>query len=105
MLASGAMCDIIKNSGKEQTFHDESVERANDTGHRFFDLIEVDIAEKTLRTAAVAGVITYAPNPAQLRSERKRERQKKEDTEFERAMKYACQIMHLLDNGKRNSNS
>jgi hypothetical protein len=31
--------------------------------------------------------------PAQLRSERKRERQKKEDTEFERAMKYACQIM------------
>jgi hypothetical protein len=41
------MCGIIKNSGKEQTFHHESVERANDTGHRFFDLLEVDIAEKT----------------------------------------------------------
>ena len=52
----GAMRGIIKNSGKEQTFHDESVacERANNTGRRFFDLIEVDIEEKSLRTATAA---------------------------------------------------
>ena len=43
----GVMCGILKNSGKEQTFHGEIFERTNDTGRRFFDLIEVFIAEKT----------------------------------------------------------
>ena len=46
----GSMCDIIKNSGKEQTFHGESVgrEHTNNTGRRFFDLFEVDVAKKSL---------------------------------------------------------
>ena len=92
------MPGIIKNSGKERTFHGKSVarEHANNTGHRFFDLLEVDIAGKSLRAAAVAGVITYGPNLAQLRSERERllrEQAEKEDSEFMRAMKYACQMM------------
>jgi hypothetical protein len=91
------MCDIIKNSGKEQTFHGESVarEHVNDKSCRFLDLIVGDITEKTLLVAAVAGV-TYGPNLAQIRSEREwllREKVEKEGTPFDPVMEYACQTM------------
>jgi hypothetical protein len=107
------MCGVIKNSGKEQTFHGERVarEHGKDTGRRFYDLMEADIAEKTLLAAAVAGVNYYGPNIAQISRERERllrEQAEKEVTAFERAMTYACQMMqkeNLLDNGKRKSNS
>ena len=87
------MCVIIKNSGKEQTFHSESVarEHANNTGHRFFDLLEVDITVKVLRAATVSGVRTYGPNLAQLRRECERllrKQTEKEDSVFMRVMKY-----------------
>jgi hypothetical protein len=94
----GAMRGIIKNSGKEQIFHDESVacERANNTGRRFFDLIEVDIAEKSLRACAALGIKRYGPDLAHIRSERERllrEQAEMEDMQFEHAMTYACQMM------------
>ena len=68
----GAMRGIIKNSGKEQTFHSESVahEHANNAGRRSFDLIEVDIAERSLRACAAAGIKRYGPDLAHIRSER-----------------------------------
>ena len=70
----GVMRGIIKNSGKKQTSHSESVarEHANNAGRRFFDLIEVDIAEKSLRAVTAAGIIRYGPDLAHIRSERKR---------------------------------
>jgi hypothetical protein len=94
----GAMRGILKNSGKEQTFHSESVarEHANNAGRRFFDLIEVDIAEKSLRACDAAGIKRYGPDLAHIRSERERllrEQAEKEDMQFERAMTYACQMM------------
>ena len=96
----GAMRGIIKNSGKEQIFHDESVacERANNTGRRFFDLIEVDIAERSLRVCTAAGIKRYGPDLAHIRSERERllreqAENENEDMQFERAMEYACQMM------------
>ncbi len=56
------MRGILKNNGNEQAFHGESVTRdhGKDIGRRFFELIEVDTAEKSLRS------------------------------QFEFAMKYAC---------------
>ena len=94
----GDMRGILKNSGKEQTFHSESVarEHANNAGRRFFDLIEVDIAEKSLRACATAGIKRYGPDLAHIRRERERllrEQAEKEDMQFERAMTYACQMM------------
>ena len=70
----GVMCVIIKNSGQEQTFHGESVarEHVNNTGHRFFELFEVDISEKSLRSATVAGIKRYGPDLVHLKSERER---------------------------------
>ena len=89
----GVMRGILKNSGKEQTFYGESVarEHANNAGRRFFDLIEVDIAEKSLRACTAAGIKTYGPNLAQLRSERERllrEQTEKEDIQFQNVMTY-----------------
>jgi hypothetical protein len=99
------MRDILKNSGKEQTFHGESVarEHGKDIGRTFFDLIEVDIAEKTLRAAVVVGINYYGPNLANISRERERllmeqAEKEKEDMQFELVMKYACQMMQ-----KRNS--
>ena len=94
----GAMRGILKNSGKEQTFHSESVarEHANNAGRRFFDLIEVDIAERSLRACAALGIKRYGPDLAHIRSERERllrEQAEKEDMQFEHAMTYACQMM------------
>ena len=96
----GAMRGVIKNSGKEQTFHSESVarEHANNAGRRFFDLIEVDIAEKSLRACAALGIKRYGPDLAHIRSERERllreqAENENEDMQFERAMEYACQMM------------
>ena len=68
------MPGIIKNSGKERTFHGKSVarEHANNAGHRFFDLTEVDIAEKSLRAATAAGIKRCGPDLAHLKSERER---------------------------------
>ena len=94
----GAMRDTLKNSGKEQTFHSESVarEHSNNTGRRFFDLIEVDIAERSLRACAALGIKRYGPDLAHIRSERERllrEQAEMEDMQFEHAMTYACQMM------------
>ncbi len=86
------MRGILENSGKEPTFHGECVarEHGKDTGRRFFDLIEVDIAEKTLRAAAVAGINYYGPNLAKISRERERllmeqAEKEKEEMEFELA--------------------
>ena len=92
------MRGILKNSGKEQTFHSESValEHANNAGRRFFDLIEADIAERSLRACAALGMKRYGPDLAHLKSERERllrEQAGKEDMQFEHAMTYACQMM------------
>ena len=96
----GAMRGVIKDSGKEQTFHGESVarEHGKDTSRRFYDLSEVYTAEKILRAAAAVGVTYNGPNLAQINRERERllrEQAEKENEEmrFERAMKYACQMM------------
>ena len=101
----GAMRGILKNSGKEQTFHGESVarEHGKDTGRRFYDLSEVYTAEKILRAAVAVGVTYIGPNLAQINRERERllrEQAEKETEEmqFMRAMEYACQMMQ-----KRNS--
>ena len=94
----GVMAGIIKNSGKEQTFHCESVarEHTNNAGRRFFDLIEMDIAEKFLRETTASRIIRYGPDLAHIRTERERllrEQTEKEDIQFERAMTYACQMI------------
>ncbi len=96
------MRGILKNSGKEQTFHGESVARkyGKDIGRRFFDLIKVDIAEKSLRTAIVVGINYYGPNLANISRERERllmeqAEKEKEDMQFELAMKYACQMLQM----------
>ena len=55
---------------------------ANNPGHRFFDLLEVDISEKSFRTATTAGIIRYGPDLAHIRSECERllrEQTEKED--------------------------
>ena len=66
--------------------------------YRFFDLIEVDIAERSLRVCAAAGIKRYGPDLAHIRSERERllreqAENENEDMQFERAMEYACQMM------------
>ncbi len=96
------MRDILKNSGKEQTFHGESVAREHGkvVGRRFFDLIEVDIAEKSLRAAIVVGINYNGPNLANISREHERllmeqAEKEKEDMQFELAMKHACQMMQM----------
>ncbi len=98
----GVMCGILKNSGKEQTFHGESVarEHGKDRGRRFFDLIEVDIAEKSLRVTITVGINFYGPNLVNISRERERllmeqVEKEKEDMQFELVMKYACQMMQM----------
>ena len=87
----GVIRDILQNSGKEQTFYGESVarEHANNAGRRFFDLLEVDIAEKSLRACTAAGIKRYGPDLAHIRSERERILSAKEN----------------LDNGNKKRNS
>jgi len=63
--------------------------------------IDEGLAEKLLRAATAAGVTYNGPTPAQISRERERllrEQAEKEDSEFMRAMEYACQMMQ-----KRNS--
>ena len=97
----GTMCGILKNSGKEQTFHGENVVReyANNAGRRFFDLFEVDNTERSLRACTAADIKTYGPNLAQLKRVR---------TASERAGRKgryairACDDIHMSDDAKEN---
>ena len=70
----GVTRGILKNSAKEQTFYGENVarEHTNNAGRRFFDLLEVDIAERSLWACTTTGIKRHGPNLAHIRSERER---------------------------------